>query len=82
MARTKKQDSDETWGFYGKPPREGNGRTPAQLAELARATKLRTLWDMSEREIRALERFYDCPIIRPQRSGRGRVARGAVGPGV
>jgi hypothetical protein len=66
MPRGKKPDTDEAWGFYGGPPHE-EGRSARALAELVRNTKLRTLHDMSEREIRALERFYGCPVIRPAR---------------
>jgi len=79
MPRIKKQDTDETWGYHGKPLNDG-GRTPEQFAQFAQATRLRTLSDMSEREIRALERFYGCPVIRPTRPARGRAARaGAIG---
>jgi hypothetical protein len=55
------------WGYDGSPQ-----RTPEEYAELARATRLRTLNDMSEREIQALEREYGCPVIRPQRRVRRR----------
>jgi len=37
---------------------------------MARMTKLRTLADMNEAEIRALEQQYGCPVIRPQRTKR------------
>lgn len=53
-------------------------RTDEQYRQLAESTKLRTLQDMSEREIRALERQYGCTVIRPAvRPRRGRVRRAA-----
>lgn len=36
--------------------------------ELRRVTKLRTLADMSEAEIRELERQFGCPVARPAAS--------------
>jgi len=80
MPRSKKSRSiednnDTAWGYHGKPPR--GERTETEYAELVRVTKLRTLWDMSEREIRALERFYGCPVIRPARPAKR--ARRATG---
>lgn len=63
MPRSKKQETDEAWGFCGGT--RDDGRSAQALAELVRTTKLRTLRDMSEREIRALERLYGCPVIRP-----------------
>ena len=53
----------------GKGAAFRNGPTAAQLradaiADTARV-HCRTLRDMSEREIRALEREYGCPVIRP-----------------
>lgn len=51
-------------------------RTEEETRQIAAATRLRTLVDMTEREIRALERFYGCPIIRPERTSRtGRATR-------
>lgn len=78
MPRKKAGSPDLDWGFKG--PR--GDRTPEAFAALASATKLRTLWDMSEREIRALERLYGCPVIRPDRAERPRRARRASGGGV
>lgn len=54
------------WGYNGKMP-----RSEAQFQLLAQATKLRCLTDMSEREIRALERQYGAKIIRPTRKTKG-----------
>lgn len=75
MPRSKNAVSDEETWAYGKTP-DGDGRSPEAYAELARTTKLRTLLDMSEREICELERFYGCPVIRPKRTRRptGRTA--------
>ena len=68
MPRKKRVFDDETnWNYDGISSRE---RTYAEFAELARATKLRTLFDMSEREIRALEKHYGCPVIRPPKQAR------------
>jgi hypothetical protein len=75
MPRKKPGTPDVDWGFKG--PRD---RTSDEYQLLARATKLRTLLDMSEREIRDLERFYGCRVIRPKRARRpsaGPVAAGA-----
>lgn len=47
-------------------------------AEMARLTKLRTLADMSEKEIRALEKFYGCPVIRPLRVKKTRRSAAAA----
>jgi len=69
MPRKKAGTNDVDWGFKG--PRD---RTFDEFAAIAKATKLRTLFDMSEREIRALERFYGCPILRPVRAKRARRA--------
>lgn len=74
MPRKKAGSPDLDWGFKG--PR--GDRTPEAFAALATATKLRTLWDMSEREIRALERLYGCPVIRPERPRRARRVTGAA----
>ena len=63
----------ENFGTYSLP---ANGeRSPALLADIAVRTKLRTLADMSEREIKALEKYYGCPIQRPnkRRSVRAKV---------
>jgi hypothetical protein len=51
---------NENWGHAGNTV-----RTAAQFQTLAAATKLRCLADMSEREIRALEREYGATIVRP-----------------
>jgi hypothetical protein len=66
MARKKADDG--TWG-YGNSSTQRE-RTFDEFATLRAATKLRTLADMSEREIRALERFYGCPVIRPEKAPR------------
>jgi hypothetical protein len=50
-----------------------NERTPAMLREIAQRTKLRTLADMSETEIRALEKLYGAKIIRPSKRKTKRV---------
>jgi hypothetical protein len=71
MARKKTGPGDVDWGFKG--PRD---RTFDEFTSLAKATKLRTLLDMSEREIRALERFYGCSVQRPDRLKRTRRATG------
>lgn len=52
--------ANENWGHAGDTL-----RTAAQFQTLAAATKFRRLADMSEREIRALEREYGAKIIRP-----------------
>jgi hypothetical protein len=51
-------------------------RSDEEYRQLAISTKLRTLADMSEREIRALERYYKCPVIRPEVRNRRRRAPG------
>lgn len=67
MAKKRSKDTG-TWAFSGN----ADGiRTDDNLRALATATKLRTLRDMPEREIKALEKLYGCPIIRPE----GRNAR-------
>ena len=71
MAKFKATD-DPVWGYYGKHPAQS--RSQEEFTSLARATKLRTLWDMSEREIRALERLYGCAVKRPDRPKRARRA--------
>lgn len=48
------------WGYNGNTP-----RSETQFQALAQATKLRRLTDMSEREIRALERLYNAKVARP-----------------
>lgn len=69
MSRKSASDEDTAaWGYHGKPPERG--RTSSEYTELVRATKLRTLQDMSEREIRALERQYGCSVIRPPKRAR------------
>jgi hypothetical protein len=60
------------WGFVS--PRD---RTPEQFAAYAKATKLRTLRDLSEHEIRELERVSGLPVIRPERLRRARRATGS-----
>jgi len=45
-------------------------RSDEEYRQLAVSTKLRTLADMTEREIKALERQYGCPVIRPARRNR------------
>jgi hypothetical protein len=60
--------------YYGKPP-AARERSVDEYAALREATKLRTLIDMTEREIRALERYYGCSVIRPARAGAPRRAR-------
>ena len=67
MPRKKVGTNDVDWGFKG--PQD---RTLDEYTALARATKLRTLLDMTEHEIRALERFYGCSVIRPERPKRAR----------
>lgn len=52
-------------------------RSDEEYKQLAAATKLRTLRDMTEPEIQALERFYGCRVIRP--GARVRRARRATG---
>jgi hypothetical protein len=47
-------------------------RSDEEYKQLAINTKLRTLADMTEREIKALERQYGCRVIRPERTGRTR----------
>lgn len=42
-------------------------RSDEEFRQLAQNTKLRTLADMTEREIRKLEQHYGCPVIRPER---------------
>lgn len=61
----KKQDDAGAWGFTGQRPTD-----QPHYREMVRNTKLRTLSDMSEREIRALEQHYGCPIVRPRRRQR------------
>lgn len=73
MPRSKKQNTDEAWGYYGNQSRVGE-RPASAFAELARTTKLRTLRDMSEDEIRALERLYGCRVIRPKTRRRTALA--------
>lgn len=51
---------------WGTAP--ARSRTETQLQTLVTATKLRTLADMSEKEIRALEKLYGMPIQRPARA--------------
>jgi hypothetical protein len=75
MPRKKVGSPDVDWGFKGP-----SNRTLDEYTALAAATKLRTLRDMSEREIRALERFYGCRVIRP--ADRPRRARRATGGAV
>jgi hypothetical protein len=41
-------------------------RSDEEYRQLALNTKLRTLADMTEREIKALERQYGCRVIRPE----------------
>jgi hypothetical protein len=65
----KKTDEGPTWGYNNKAAAT-RARTVDEFAALREATKLRTLRDMSEREIRALERFYGCAVIRPPRRAR------------
>lgn len=49
------------------------GITMAAMREAAQSDPARlhcrTLSDMSEREIKKLERHYGCPVIRPERAG-------------
>ena len=47
-------------------------RSDEEYRQLAIKTKLRTLRDMTEREIRDLERHYGCRVIRPERPRRTR----------
>jgi hypothetical protein len=75
MAKFKPTD-DPVWGYYGKHPAQA--RSQEEFTALARATKLRTLFDMSEREIRALEQFYGCRIVRPDRPKRARRSTGGA----
>lgn len=56
------------WGYEGNTP-----RTESQYRSLAEATKLRCLSDMSEREIRTLERLYGAKIVRPTRRPKQKV---------
>ena len=63
-----KPDREGDWGFDGFPYRS---MSQSEYTEMVKRTKLRTLLDMSEREIRALERQYGCPIIRPTKRRRG-----------
>jgi len=74
-----KKALSQAWGFDGNQPYE---MTHAAFVEMARATKLRTLLDMSEREIRALEQLYGCPVIRPQRPRNAHRRRATVQPTV
>jgi hypothetical protein len=62
----RKKATDEAWGFKSTT----RARTFDEFATLRAATKLRTLADMSEREIRALERFYGCAVKRPEKAPR------------
>lgn len=54
-----RRSSIGTWG-NAKP-----ARTATELSTLAVATKLRTLADMTEQEIKALEKQYGVKIQRP-----------------
>jgi hypothetical protein len=75
----KKTVEGPTWG-YNKAPASTRARTVDEFAALREATKLRTLVDMTEREIRALERCYGCRVIRPEKAPRRarRVSQGAA----
>lgn len=53
-------------------------RSDEEYRQLVISTKLRTLRDMTEREIRDLERHYGCPVIRPERGPRRRRPSPAV----
>ncbi len=66
MAKSKKSID---WGFEGNVQRD---RAPDHFLTLVKFTKLRTLADMSEREIKGLEREYGCPVQRPAVSNRRR----------
>lgn len=52
-------------------------RSDEEYKQLVAATKLRTLRDMTEPEIQALERFYGCRVIRPRVRAR-RTSRQAI----
>ena len=67
MSQKRTANAPNDWSFEGSAQ-----RSPFEYAEMARATRLRTLNDMSESEIRALEREYGCPVIRPARPKRQR----------
>lgn len=54
----------DDWKTTGRSP--ALDRTTAAYAEMARSTKLRTLQDMTESEIRALEAHYQCRVVRPK----------------
>ena len=75
----KKAGEGPTWG-YNKGATATRARTVDEFAALREATKLRTLVDMTEREIRALERCYGCRVIRPEKAPRRarRVSQGAA----
>jgi len=70
----KKTAEGPTWG-YNKGATATRARTVDEFAALREATKLRTLRDMTEREIRALERYYGCHVIRPDRLSARRARR-------
>lgn len=62
-------------------------RSDEEFRQLAASTKLRTLHDMTEPEIQALERHYGCRVIRPKaprRRGRpaARPPRGTEIPAI
>ena len=77
MPRAKRTAATPIWGHNGKPP-TARERTYDEFTALRQATKLRTLHDMTEREIRALERYYGCPVIRPEGRRARRVSQGAA----
>jgi len=53
-------------------------RSDEEYRQLAIKTKLRTLRDMTEPEIKSLERYYGCRVIRPGRSRRTRRSSATV----
>jgi hypothetical protein len=66
MSRNKPKTASEAWGFSGNADTGMTiDRSLPGYAEMVAATKLRTLSDMSEREIKALEKQYGAKVIRP-----------------
>lgn len=63
VKKAPKKSSPGSWGVKKRKPDSATIQN-----QLAAATKLRSLADMTEREIRALEKLYGCPVIRPARA--------------